>query len=278
MPAGGTPQSGGFSHLPAVGDHVWVRFLDGEPEKPIWEWANQDQQQITAQILNKYDRQTGEPEERAAWTRFNHTFEITPDTLLISTATGYALQFTAGFANLINGKALLTTPRGHQIEMDDATQALTVNCVEDFYLNVPDEIIVISRSQDLMTIEEVTMTVGTDLTVIVSGDIGFTSAGDTALESAQALSLTAATTLGIDAGTAMDLTYTLLRLGGSSSTEPFVLGTQLVAFLNSLMLYLSTHTHGNGNNGSPTTPPIIPPGAQVQPQTAALVSSTILGS
>src|SRR3546814_4627799 len=27
--------------LPEPGDHVWVRFLDGQPEKPIWEWGMQ---------------------------------------------------------------------------------------------------------------------------------------------------------------------------------------------------------------------------------------------
>src|SRR3546814_1473831 len=41
MPAGGSSNSGGFSHLPEPGDHVWVRFLDGQPEKPIREWGMQ---------------------------------------------------------------------------------------------------------------------------------------------------------------------------------------------------------------------------------------------
>ena len=41
MAAGGSANSGGFSQLPEKGDHVWVRFLDGEPEKPVWEWGMQ---------------------------------------------------------------------------------------------------------------------------------------------------------------------------------------------------------------------------------------------
>ena len=35
LPAGGSPDSGAIQWLPEPGDHVYVRFLDGEPEKPI---------------------------------------------------------------------------------------------------------------------------------------------------------------------------------------------------------------------------------------------------
>jgi hypothetical protein len=59
MPAGGSPASGGFSHLPDVGDHVWVRFLDGEPEKPIWEWGMQTINDAKGLKLHQYN-ETGE--------------------------------------------------------------------------------------------------------------------------------------------------------------------------------------------------------------------------
>jgi len=274
LPAGGTSDSGGFSHLPRIGDHVWVRFLDGEPEKPIWEWGNQDQDQIAAQPLNTYNAQTGQPIDRSFWTRFNHSIEISTDSVLMTTATGYAIQLFAGDTNATNGFIRITTPRGHQVEMDDDTQSMTINAVEDFYLNVPDEMAVLSQSIEMTAIEEMTYTIGTDLTISVTEDIDISSVLSTTMAASTSMELTAGTTMSLQAASTMDLEYALLRLGGASSTQPLVLGTQLTSFLSSLFIYLSTHTHGNGNNGSPTSPPLIPPIATVTPQIAQLVSTT----
>lgn len=284
LPAGGTARSGGFSHLPRVGDHVWIRFLDGEPEKPIWEWGSQDQSQIVDLPLNTYDPQSGEPVDRSFWTRFSHSIEISPDSVVVATNTGYAMQFAAGEQNAMDGFILLQTPRGHQIDINDESQALTINCVEDFYLNVPDEIVILSLSTELNTVEELTVVVGTDFSLTASANIDLSATLALNISADAAMTIAAQQTLDVTANAGMTLaTDAVMTLNFQSlflnagATEPFVKGTQMVAFLNSLLLYLTTHTHGNGNNGSPTSPPIIPPQAQVQPQVASLISSTIFG-
>lgn len=48
-----------------------------------------------------------------------------------------------------------------------------------------------------------------------------------------------------------------IQLGSSSASEPFVLGTQFAAQVQSFLVALSTHTHV-GNMGAPTSPPTAP--------------------
>lgn len=97
LPAGGSPESGAITWLPNIGDRVWVRFLDGEPEKPIWEWANQTTKQasdypVWRRSPGGYD---GEIAPRSAMlTRYGHSIDFQPDEFTIRTSRGYKIRFT----------------------------------------------------------------------------------------------------------------------------------------------------------------------------------------
>jgi hypothetical protein len=253
MPAGGGAGSGGFSHLPSNGDHVYVRFLDGEPEKPIWEWGMQTQPDAQALPLHQYEingKTVGKP-KRAAWTRYGHTVELNADGVIVTTSQGYRATFTNGDTDANNGLIQVVTPLGNMLEIDDDGGSWTAYSVEDLYLNVGDTITAQARAIDFTMSESAVVNIGTTLDATVNGNLTIETLAE------------------------LQLSFVALKLG--LGTEPFVLGTQLVAFLESLLTWLTTHTHGNGNLGSPTTPPIIPPVGVVQPDPATLVSTTIFG-
>lgn len=254
LPAGGSAESGGFSHLPNVGDHLYVRFLDGEPEKPIWEWGMQTQADAKALALHQYQingKTVGKP-KRAGWTRYGHTFELNEDGVIVTTSQGYRVTLTDGDpAGEPSGLMQLVSAKGNMLEIDDSGGSWTAYAVEDFYLNVGDTITALARSLDFTLTDSATVNIGTTLDAVVVGDITVQTLAE------------------------LQLQFVTMKMG--LGTEPFVLGNQLVSFLESLLTYLSVHTHGNGNLGSPTTPPIIPPTGTVQPVPSALISQTIFG-
>jgi hypothetical protein len=253
MPAGGSAGSGGFSHLPNVGDHVYVRFLDGEPEKPIWEWGMQTQPDAQALPLHQYEvngKTVGKP-KRAAWTRYGHTVELNADGVIVTTSQGYRATFTNGDPDANNGLIQVVTPLGNMLEIDDDGGSWTAYSVEDLYLNVGDTITAQARAIDFTMSESAVVNIGTTLDATIDGNVTIETLAE------------------------LQLNFVAFKMG--LGTEPFVLGTQLVAFLESLLTWLSTHIHGNGNLGSPTTPPVVPPTGVVQPEPSTLISTTIFG-
>lgn len=258
MPAGGSAQSGGFSHLPAPGDHVWVRFLDGEPEKPLWEWGMQTFGDRDRLKLHQYAAtttgETGVPKS-AYWTRFNHAFELTETGVNAVTSGGYSFQLVNG---INTGRIELATALGNFLRLDDLDDGATFFFNLDWSINVGESVSGRSNGFSWKT---------------ASQDFTVASGNALSLEAAANMTLGAVGTLTLDALGAVDLSAPLIRVGGASAVQPMVLGTLLISYLEALNLYLSTHTHGNGNNGSPTSPPILPPQASTPP-TALLVSKT----
>lgn len=277
LPSGATPASGGFSMLPTVGDKVWVRFLDGEPEKPIWEWANQTIGDAKAFSFHKYadeNGQVGNP-DATRWTRYNHVFEINPDAVLATTQTGYRLVLTDGGDDQ-SGSALLSTAKGNFLLLDDSADIAALNVNEDCYLNIGDSLISIARSYDFTaTTDSFTLTAGESFDVTAGSSSSLTIGTDFTVDAGGLMSLTAGTNLTISAEAAMQATFATLRLG-AGATQPFVLGTQLVTFMTSLLSYLALHTHVSATPGSTTSPPVQPVVA-IQPLPALLVSETIFG-
>lgn len=261
MPAGGSAESGGFSHLPAVGDKVWVRFLDGEPEKPIWEWGMQSFNDRDKLKLHPYETtptgETGLPSS-SFWTRFNHAIELARTGLTAITSTGYRLRLVDSAT--LDGLVELATAKGNFIQLDDAKNGGTVFANEDWnYL------------------------VGQSFSGLSGGFNWRTTSLNFEVQSGAAVSLTAATDFtahGQASATVSSATLAAIQapqvtLGAAGApVEPLVLGVRLSVFLETLLRYLAQHTHGNGNNGSPTTPPLQP----VQPSagsTAELLSTHV---
>ena len=265
MPAGNSASSGGFSQLPEPGDSVWVRFLDGEPEKPIWEWAMQTTAGRDALPLHKYAQ--GKP-DRAFWTRYGHAIEINDGAVILTTASGYRLLALDADTGEANGKLSLTTKSGNFIEIDDLDDTIKCMAMEDLYFYVGTSAFGQSDSFSWETLTQ-------DFTVKAGGAFAVTATDDLDLNTASNFSLNALGSAALTAESSFLIDFTSLQLG-ATATEPAVLGTQLYNFLTSLLLWLSTNTHTSSVPGSPTSPPVVPPQPVIQPDPSQLLSKSIL--
>lgn len=269
MPAGGSSASGGFSQLPEPGDKVWVRFLDGEPEKPIWEWGMQSVDDRDNLPLHRYGPGTpvGAP-ERTVWTRYSHAIEINAGSIIATTSQGYRIVWTdASDVGAGDGNIAVTTANGNIIKLDDSTDTLTVLINEDVQYNIGSGVTGISDSYSWETMSlDYDITSGRGYNLTATDDITITTASNIDIDS---LGSTRFTT-----SSSFVMGFTTLQLG-LAATEPAVLGTRLSTLISALILYLDTHVHSNGNNGSPTGPPIVPSTATLTPLQLLVNSSTI---
>lgn len=275
LPAGATFKSGGCDWLPLPGDQVAVQFLDGEPEKPIWSWLMQaidDSKRFKLHAYTDEQGQVGNP-KRGAWTRYGHAVEWTDGSLVMTTSGGYRVFLLDGLGD---GRATLSTQLGQFLEFDDSTLSATLNVLEDCYLVVGAELNTLAGSLRTEAVADSHLVVGANLDVEVGAGYRLDVLGDTNVTAGGLLDLSAGESLRLTAGASMQLDFAIAHLG-LGAAEPFVLGNQLTTFLRTLLLWLATHTHGNGNFGSPTTPPLAPPESIVKPDIALLVSRSIYG-
>lgn len=269
MPAGGSSESGGFSQLPALGDKVWVRFLDGEPEKPIWEWGMQSITDRDNLQLHRYGIGTpvGAP-DRTVWTRYSHAIEINAGSLIAATSQGYRLVITdASEVGAGDGKITLTTANGNMAEFNDLDNTLKVLVSEDAYYVIGSGVIGLSDSYTWQTMtQNYNLTVGAAYNLTTVAGINLTTAANTLIDSLG--------TLQLNAGGIFTMGFTSLRLG-LLAIEPAVLGLQLTAFLTTLLAWLDAHTHIAPGAGGPTSPPTILSPQVVKPELPMLLSTTV---
>lgn len=149
LPAGGSPLSGGMDWLPTVGDQVFVMFLDGEPEKPVWMWAMQTKPQAKKFTLHDYGSSAGSVGKpaRGALTRYGHTVEWGPGTLIVTTSKGYRLSLSEN--DTLTGQCLVTTPKGNQFSLDDATDTATLHANLDLMLSAMAQLSVLAADISL---------------------------------------------------------------------------------------------------------------------------------
>lgn len=296
MPAGGSARSGGFSQLPEVGDKVWVRFLDGEPEKPIWEWGMQSSTDAESLKLHSYktgvDGSVGAP-DRTVWTRYQHAIEMNVGGVIETTSGGYRLLLNdSATPTSFDGSIKLSTALGNMLEIDDLLSTFTLSILEDVYFEIGTSFLSTSFDYTWNTASDHLTNVGRNLATTAAGTMDFSCVEDFKVDGLAGITLDAGASMSLVAGA--DLTVTTGGLAhltstgpmtfdfatlllGTGSAEPFVLGTQLVGWMTTMLTYLTGHTHSNGNNGSPTGPPIVPPVGVVLPVPAATISQTIFG-
>jgi hypothetical protein len=129
LAAGGSQESGGVSWIPVVDDQVWVEFLDGELDKPIWSWGNQnlDQAKKFGNLpLHQYDP-VGSAVRRSAFTRFSHWWELLPTGHDIWTKSGYHFTIIDEQSpGQPSGKLSWTTALGYLVSLDDSNKTLSV--------------------------------------------------------------------------------------------------------------------------------------------------------
>lgn len=126
LPAGGSHDSGGISWIPVVGDQVWVQFLDGELEKPLWQWGNQNAKQakVFTPPLHKYKKAAAAL--RAALARFGHWIEFLPGGLDFWTAKNW--HFT-----ILDGSYFRwQSPSGAKVELTDKNYSVSIGGDEKY--------------------------------------------------------------------------------------------------------------------------------------------------
>jgi len=279
MPAGGSKTSGGFSHIPETGDSVWVRFLDGEPEKPVWEWGMQTTEQRDAFKLHSYSLPTltqpvGKP-DRAVWKKWNNAFEINAGGVIATTSQGYSLILTdATAAGSLDGSVKLSTAAGNFLLFDDLTRSATLLLREDLTFNIGGDWLAYANTVRFDAINDIKFTTFGGITGEAADGIQFNSATTFGVDALTSISIQGATALGLTTPATMTLSFAQLQLG-AAATEPFVLGTQLASWVTALLAWLSTHVHTSATPGTPTSPPVFPP--TFGPSAAQLLSTTIRG-
>jgi hypothetical protein len=216
--------------------------------------------------LHKYSTAKKTP-ERAAMTRYGHTVELNSGSVIASTKSGYAMMFLNGDIGAQNGMIQIFTPKGQLWELDDENRTLTINVLGDCQQTFGGQWLSIADSMDF---ESVTggfdITLGDTLKIISKGDYDATFTGDSTETYGGSQTLSVGQSADITVGTDLDITvvnYLTMAFAqldlGLGATEPFVLGNRLYQLFNVLLLWLAAHTHSNGNNGSPTGPPIVAP-------------------
>lgn len=295
MPAGGSGNSGGFSHIPEVGDKVWVRFLDGEPEKPIWEWGMQSGDDADTLKLHSYADTplgVGGP-NRTVWTRYGHAIEMNAGSMILTTSQGYRLVLTdASAAGAYDGALKLSTSLGQYLELDDNTGDINMYGSNDWNVTLMGDVYgscdrfswdtttgdfdIRSGGQlNLSSLDDMNLTSTSSFSLNVSANTDITTGEDLTLSAAN-VSFTSTGNTTVEANS-FALSSPQIKFGSDSATEPYVLGNQLSTWITSLFLWLSTHTHSGVQGGSSTSGPAQQPTISIQPLPPLLLSRTITG-
>lgn len=223
LPAGGSQLSGGMDWLPTVGDQVFVMFLDGEPEKPVWMWGMQTRPQVKKFPLHSYGKATGPvgKPDRGALTRYGHTVEWGPGTLIVTTSKGYRLSLSENATT--TGQCLLTTPKGNQLSLDDSTGTGTISVNLDMIINAMQQFSVLAGDVTLSamagnaevksiaqsSLQGVQVAIGNETTELLA----------TLAALVQALSLLTVTVPAVMAGTAVATSLPLTASAGWVAVE-----------------------------------------------------------
>jgi hypothetical protein len=103
---------------------VWVRFIDGEPEKPIWEWASQHTKQAKNYPFRKYNGDV--PDRSSLLTRYGQSIEFSEAGITAVTSKGYALQLIDSGDGPLAGAIEMKTGKAYFIRLMDDTDQLAI--------------------------------------------------------------------------------------------------------------------------------------------------------
>jgi hypothetical protein len=260
LPYGSNNQSGGVTWLPNAGDQIIVMFLDGEPEKPVWSWGPRtitaaknctyiDENSKTEPLVAYNDK--GVLQQKKILSAYNQSIILSPNALHIRNATGDFLELSSK-----DDYALLSTSTGYSVSCANSSTALngsvTLRTPLGSYFSLDDSV-----KSAVLNVDTLAMTV-TDV-VVSAVDVDISASGSVTLVSMESASVTSPS-VSIVATTKFDVTSPAIslsgitRLGSSTAFDPVVRKSDLVQIIT----WLSMHTHGNGNMGSPTASPMQP--------------------
>lgn len=210
LPAGNSEASGGIDWLPEVGDQVFVRFLDGEPEKPIWEWGSQTNKAPAlaakgSTLVDLHEQNADRTPTGAKLTRYGHVVEFKEKRLTVRTKNGnvFVLDDTAdtGVLSTLNLLALVAQER---IQVASSDLDVETSATSKF---TSDKTAIKSREMAVVATEK--LTIAGDKLLFVIGGMTFSIVNG---------QLTATTPEGAVIGTAADGSVTIASPNGSSAT------------------------------------------------------------
>ena len=281
LPAGGSAASGGLSMLPQVGDQVAVQFLDGEPEKPVWQWLMQTEAQAKNLKLHHYadttesgKTVTGDP-DRAIFSRYGHSVEIKADTLTVTTKEGYQLLLESS-QSAVGGQVSIQTPKGQRVALNDvrgnivlqgldtavaSAQRVILNGATSILANTTSFTVLAGEAS--ITFEDNNVSIGTSsgASIVIDDD------GNVAILAASGASVAIENDL-IQIAEPVSGTGFVIESGKISVSAPQMvidtaalsIGTQagypVLMLTPDFLAWLVGHTHESSTPGSPTGPPI----------------------
>lgn len=281
LPAGGSNASGGFSMLPEVNDQVAVQFLDGEPEKPTWQWLMQSQPQAKELKLHQYTAKKENNQDvagtaaRAVWTRYGHSVEIRPEHVVVTTKEGQQIVLQTSESSS-GGSAALQTPKGQSLRLSDVSETALLQALEGavisgkkVIINAPTSVMLKTGRYTLMVGSTLIAVQGSTITLVTGtgASIVVDAEGNVALTSASGAAVSLEDSkiqVGTPDGTGLVLENGKVSVNAKQmviNTTSMAIGTAqgspVILMTSQALTWFLAHTHSNGNNGSPTGPPIL---------------------
>jgi len=286
IPSGKDATSGGMQWLPQIRDRVWVRFLDGEPEKPVYEWAMQDIESQSQYPLNEYETD-GRPKAITKITRYGHVLELNSTSAILTSANGNSLLLDdgldGGYANFnsdfytlvgrlnyVNAETIdLVANDTFRLEASTSAAVTTT----DFIVNANDTLALRAGASFTLLVESSS---GTATIVSEDGSMLITAASGAAVylgEKGTRVLAADGTTIQLGSGSIDLMTPTgeSVTLGGGTmqvaassvvvNSGAIGLGnaaTFSVALAEKIVALFNTHIHVSPSSGGPTSIPVIP--------------------
>lgn len=277
LPAGGSNASGGLSMLPDIGDQVAVQFLDGEPEKPTWQWLMQNRKQAQTLKLHQYyadGNQAGAP-ARTIFTRNGHSLEIRPESVILTTSEGQQLILQPSFSPA-GGAAALQTPKGQSITISDLNQNMVLQALDALVASAK-KVMINAPTSTMVKTERLTIMAGTSIISVQGKTISIITAsgasilvddsGNVSINSANGASVSVENDrvqIGESQGTGIVIENGKVSINAPNcvmNTSAFSIGTgtgnPVFLLTAEAIAWFLGHTHTNGDQGSPTGPPIV---------------------
>jgi hypothetical protein len=221
--AGGGGVDSGDVWPPNVNDIVWIEFEEGDPARPVWShgpWGNRDNESM----LPKHAR--GESD--------------TIDTQYRDTGIIPASSFAGEYPNV----RIRKSPSGHLIELDDTENEERVQIAHKDGSRIE---MLADGSMELVTKDELRQYVSEAFKLEVMSVLEALIHQNASIESEQSLTIkSSGGEVACNVGSAPGV-----QVGGSSATEPFVMGLQWQSLMTNILTTLGTHTHPS--TGAPPT-------------------------
>jgi hypothetical protein len=178
-----------------------------------------------------------------------------------------------GTTDPASGVIYLGTPAGFYLELDNESQVLTTYVPHLQYLTTS---IRWTNTGDIYTDTfDWTTIAKRDIYAQSERNLTLTTNGKLYLKSDQDASIVANTKLDVIAQNAVTVSAPVINFGGSGGKpNAIVRQTDLQYAVNQVLAYLEVHVHSNGNFGSPTGPPVIPPLPVMAPASTVIYETT----